>query len=101
MVDSKPATPGCPRPAAPDRHGPKGSVALPLSPFGPRRPASTVHDHPAPRDSESTIERVPSPAAWPRRGGSAFDLSADGLGRLALLGLLGTRPKAREMREAL
>jgi hypothetical protein len=30
-------------------------VAPPLSTFGARRPASTVHGHPAARDSESTI----------------------------------------------
>jgi hypothetical protein len=45
----------CPRPAAPDRHGPKGSVAPPLSPFGPRRPASTVHGHLAPPAIEPVI----------------------------------------------
>src|SRR3954468_17157641 len=47
----------CPRPAAPDRHGPKGSVSLTLSPFGPRRPASTVHGHPAARATESIVYR--------------------------------------------
>jgi hypothetical protein len=51
------ATPAtiCPRPAAPDRHGPKGSVSLTLSPFGPRRPASTVHGHLATRATDSII----------------------------------------------
>jgi hypothetical protein len=55
MSDSTTPTTACPRPAAPDRHGPKGSVALPLSPFGPRRPASTGHGHAAARAAESII----------------------------------------------
>jgi hypothetical protein len=55
MTESTTPTPSCPRPAAPDRHGPKGSVALPLSPFGPRRPASTVHGHLAARAMDSVI----------------------------------------------
>jgi hypothetical protein len=55
MADSTTPTAICPRPAAPDRHGPKGSVSLTLSPFGPRRPASTVHGHLAARAMESTI----------------------------------------------
>jgi hypothetical protein len=55
MADSATPTTICPRPAAPDRHGPKGSVALPLSPFGPRRPASTVHEQLAARAAESAI----------------------------------------------
>ncbi len=41
--------------AAPDRHGPKGSVALPLSPFGPRRLASTIRSRPRARAAGSTI----------------------------------------------
>ncbi len=55
MVDSTTPTPAWPRLVAPDRHGPKGSVALPLSPFGPRRPASTIHGHAATRAAEPTI----------------------------------------------
>jgi hypothetical protein len=55
MTDSMAPTTICPRPAAPDRHGPKGSVSLTLSPFGPRRPASTVHAHLAARAMESII----------------------------------------------
>jgi hypothetical protein len=46
------------RPAAPDRHGnaiPPGPVSLTLSPFGPRRPASTVHGHLATQAMESAI----------------------------------------------
>ena len=48
----------CPRPAAPDRHGPKGSVSLTLSPFGPRRGwvgQITVHGHLATRAMDSII----------------------------------------------
>jgi hypothetical protein len=41
--------------AAPDRHPPKGPVALPLFPFGVHRPASTIHDHAAARAAEPTI----------------------------------------------
>jgi hypothetical protein len=55
MTDSMTPTTICPRPAAPDRHGPKGSVSPTLSPFGPRRPASTVHGHLAARAMESII----------------------------------------------
>jgi hypothetical protein len=55
MTESTTPTTICPRPAAPDRHGPKGSVALPLSPFGPQRPASTVHGHLAARAMASVI----------------------------------------------
>ena len=55
MADSTTHTTVCPRPAAPDRHVPKGSVSLTLSPFGPRRPASTVHGHLAARAIESII----------------------------------------------
>jgi hypothetical protein len=48
MIEPTTPTTICPRPAAPDRHGPKESVALPLSPFGPRRGwvgRITVHGH--------------------------------------------------------
>jgi hypothetical protein len=55
MTDSTTPTAICPRPAAPDHHGPKGSVSLTLSPFGPRRPASTVPDQLAARAMESII----------------------------------------------
>jgi hypothetical protein len=55
MVDSTTPTTVCGCLAAPVRHGPKGSVAVPLSPFGPRRPASAMHAHPAARATESTI----------------------------------------------
>jgi hypothetical protein len=55
MTDSTTPTTICPRPAAPDRHGPKGSVSLTLSPFGPRRPASTVHGQLAARAMKSII----------------------------------------------
>jgi hypothetical protein len=41
--------------AAPDRHLRKGSVALPLSPFSPRRPASTGRAHSGTAAAESTI----------------------------------------------
>jgi hypothetical protein len=33
--------------AAPDRHVPKRPVTGALFPFGPHRPASTIHDHAA------------------------------------------------------
>ena len=55
MADPTTPTTAWPRLAAPDRHGPKRSVALPLSPFGPRRPASTIHRHAAARAAEPTI----------------------------------------------
>ena len=50
-------TPTTPRSclAAPDRHRPKGSVALPLFPFGQRRPASTIQDRVAARAARSTV----------------------------------------------
>jgi hypothetical protein len=41
--------------AAPDRHPPKGSVALPLFPFGVHRPASTIQGRVAARAAEVTI----------------------------------------------
>jgi hypothetical protein len=55
MTDSTTPTAICPRPAAPDRHGPKGSVSQTLSPFGPRRPASAEHGPLAARAMESVI----------------------------------------------
>src|SRR4051794_28366038 len=66
MVDSTAPTPGWMRPAAPDRHPPKGPVAPPLCPFAVRRPASTVRTHPAAQTAESTIES--------RRDASLVDL---------------------------
>ena len=42
MVDPTTPAPVCTRPAALDGTRREGSVALPLSPFGPRRPASTA-----------------------------------------------------------
>ena len=54
-VELSPRTAICPRPAAPDRHGPERSVAPPLSPSGPRRPASTVHGHLAARAMECAV----------------------------------------------
>jgi hypothetical protein len=58
MAESMTPTTICPRPAAPDRHVPKGSVALPLSPFCPRRGRAgqiTVHGHLAARAIDSAI----------------------------------------------
>jgi hypothetical protein len=55
MAEFATPTPAWQRLAAPDRHGPKGSVALPLSPFGPRRPASTIRGQAAARAADSTI----------------------------------------------
>jgi hypothetical protein len=55
MTESMTPTAICPRPAAPDRPGPKGSVSLTLSPFGPRRPASTVHGQLAAWATDSII----------------------------------------------
>jgi hypothetical protein len=58
MTDSTTPTAICPRPAAPYRHGnaiPPGPVSLTLSPFGPRRPASTVHGQLAARAMKSII----------------------------------------------
>jgi hypothetical protein len=55
MTDSTTPTAICPRPAAPDRHASKGSVSPTLSPFDPRRPASTVHGHLAARAMKSII----------------------------------------------
>jgi hypothetical protein len=55
MIDS--ATPALvwARPAAQDRYPPKGSVALPLSPFSVCRPASMGHGHPSTTATQSTI----------------------------------------------
>jgi hypothetical protein len=52
-----PTTPtaGCARLAAPVRHGSKRSVALPLSLFDPRRPASAMRAHPAARAMGANI----------------------------------------------
>jgi len=55
MVDSTTPAPVCTRPAAQDGTRQEGSVALPLSPSGVHRPASTVHAHPGSAAAESTI----------------------------------------------
>jgi hypothetical protein len=55
MADSTTQTASCPRLAAQDRHGPKESVPLALSTFGPRRPASTMHGHLTAWAAQSTI----------------------------------------------
>src|SRR5215216_6605754 len=64
--------------AAPDRHRPKGSVALPLSPFGRHRPASTIPD---PRG---------------RAGRGINHLAGQGADHLAPPGALAARLRARE-----
>jgi hypothetical protein len=55
MADSTTRAATCPRLAAQERHGAKASVALPLSTFAPRRPASTIHGHLTAPAAESTI----------------------------------------------
>jgi hypothetical protein len=55
MVDATTPAPVCTRPAAQGRTRRKGSVALPLSPFGVHAPASTGHAHPGTAAAESTI----------------------------------------------
>jgi len=55
MADCAARTVIWPRFVAQDRHVPKASVALPLSTFGPRRPASTIHGHLTARAAQSTI----------------------------------------------
>jgi hypothetical protein len=55
MVHSTTHTASCPRLAAQDRHAPKAAVPLALSIFGPRRPASAIHDHLTARAAERTI----------------------------------------------
>jgi hypothetical protein len=45
MTDPATPAPAWARPAAPDRHPLKGSVAEPLSPSRVHRPASTVRGH--------------------------------------------------------
>ncbi len=55
MVESTTDTARCPRLAAQDRHGPKASVPLALSTFGPRHPASAIHGHLTARTANSTI----------------------------------------------
>jgi hypothetical protein len=55
MVESTTPTPAWPRPAAPGATCLEGSVALALSSFGPRRPASGRRDHSAARAADSTI----------------------------------------------
>ena len=55
MTNSTTPTPACGRLAAPDRHVRKGSVAEPLSPFFPRRPASTIRTQADARAMESII----------------------------------------------
>src|SRR3954447_2662691 len=67
MVDPPPPVPVCTRPAAQAGTRQKGSVALPLSPFGVHRPASTGHAHPGTAATESIIVSSlrPSMAADP------------------------------------
>jgi len=55
MVDSTTPAPVCTRPAAQGGTRREGSVALPLSPSGVHRPASTGHAHPGTAAAESTI----------------------------------------------
>ena len=55
MVDSTTTTAIWPRLTAQDRHVPKAAVALPLSTFDPRRPASATHDHLTMPAADSTI----------------------------------------------
>src|SRR5262245_58737374 len=55
MADSTTPAPACTRPAAPDRHGPKGPVPRALCPLGPRRPASTARAHAGTAAAESAI----------------------------------------------
>jgi hypothetical protein len=55
MTDPTTPTTACTCLAAPDRHVPMGSVALPLSPLGPHRSASTIHAHAAARIMGSII----------------------------------------------
>ena len=47
--------PVCTRPAAQDATRRKGEVALPRSPFGVHRPASTGHAHPGTAAAKPTI----------------------------------------------
>jgi hypothetical protein len=47
MTDSTTTAAAWRRPAAPDRHPPKGPVSVTLFPFAGRRPASTGHHHAA------------------------------------------------------
>src|SRR5688572_23072699 len=65
MVDSTTGTVICTRLAAQDRHGPKESVPLALSTFGPRRPASTIRAH------------LTAPAAEPTISGSSARSAGD------------------------
>jgi hypothetical protein len=55
MVDSTTLAPVCTRPAAQDGTRRERSVALPLSPSGVHRPASTGHAQPGTAAAESTI----------------------------------------------
>jgi hypothetical protein len=55
MANSTTPTPAWACLAAPDRHPPKGPVALPLCPFVVHRPASTIHGQAAARAADSTI----------------------------------------------
>jgi hypothetical protein len=70
MTDSGPPTTVWHRPAAPDRHGPKGPVPQALCPFGPRRPASTVRHHPAARGPDSIIYGYEAAANGAAAGGA-------------------------------
>jgi len=55
MTDSTTRTTAWGRPAAPDRHPPKGPVPEALFPFAVHRPASTGHRHAAARAADSII----------------------------------------------
>src|SRR6266511_1063873 len=70
MIDSTTPTTVCGCLAAPVGHGPKGSVAVPLSPFGPRRPASAMLTKPVAgvltpeaEHEARVVARVPRPEA--------------------------------------
>ena len=55
MIDAPTPVPVGTRPAAQPGTHRKGSVALPLSPSGVHRPASTGHAHPGTAAADSTI----------------------------------------------
>ena len=55
MVDPATPAPVCTRPAAQGRTRRKGEVALPRSPFGVHRPASTGHAHPGTAAADPAI----------------------------------------------
>jgi hypothetical protein len=55
MTESTTPAPAWRRPAAPDRHPPKGPVSLTLFPFCVRRPASTVRSQAGTAAADSVI----------------------------------------------